>query len=159
MKRSTIPMKEPTAVNRLERLGTLLRDEPMKLHTTFKTGGPADYLFYPRDGESLAEALMLCRELDMPLTAVGGGSNLLVGDRGIRGLVVVLAEDRPLRRGVTVTEDGLVYADATARKSSFISFCAENGFESMEFLAGIPGCMGGGVIMNAGTTMGNVADI
>lgn len=150
---------EKVLINRLQELGELLVDEPMHLHTTFKTGGPADLLFYPRDVDSLSDALRLCREYDIPVQLAGGGSNLLVGDGGIRGMVIVCAEDRPLSGNMRITETGLVYADATVRKRSFLSFCMENGLEGMEFLAGIPGCLGGGIIMNAGTTMGTFAGI
>lgn len=70
----------------------ILRDEPMKRHTTFQVGGPADYFIEPRSAESLASLVKVCRLAGVPCTVIGRGSNLLVSDRGIRGVVLRIGE-------------------------------------------------------------------
>ena len=71
----------------------ILKDEPMKMHTTFRVGGPADYLVTPCSEAEISGVLALCRECEMPVFILGKGSNLLVGDKGIRGVVVKIARD------------------------------------------------------------------
>ena len=140
-------------------LGAVKVGEPMRTHTTFRTGGPADVLLCPRDAAATAEAVRIAVDNSIPLTVIGGGSNLLVGDRGIRGLTIRCAYDGPAGEGLRLETDGAVYADAFVKKSEFIQFCIDRGLEGMEFMAGIPGCLGGGIVMNAGTTLGNFSDI
>ena len=146
-------------IESLEGLGSVRIDEPMRNHTSFKTGGTADILIYPNDHNSMGEIALLAREKSTPLTVIGGGSNLLVGDKGIRGIVARLSEDGVINGRIEIERDGLIYADSIKKKEDFISFCINHNFEGMEFMAGIPGCIGGGIIMNAGTILGNFADI
>ncbi len=145
-------------VRRLRGLGAVKTDEPLSRHTTFKTGGPADVLVVPCGVESLGEIVRICAESGLPRTVIGGGSNLLVGDRGIRGITVCVSADAFNTSGPAI-EDDVVYVPASVRKEDFVSICAEKGLSGMEFLAGIPGCIGGGIIMNAGTVDGNFVDI
>jgi UDP-N-acetylmuramate dehydrogenase len=139
--------------------GRVSEGEPLKNYTTYLTGGPADLLVLPRDNESLSGIVKIAVHGRLPLTVIGGGSNILVGDKGLEGIVVRLCED-PYRKGdITLLEDGTIYADSIVRKQRFVEFAADHGYTGMEFMAGIPGCMGGGIIMNAGTTRGVFADI
>ena len=145
--------------DKLNKLGTLRLNEPMKNYTTFRTGGPADLLIYPENRDCLREIVLIAGEESIPLTIIGGGSNLLVGENGIRGIVIRLSEDGVVEGRIEVTAGGMIYADSIKQKRDFVDFCLDHGFEGMEFIAGIPGCLGGGIIMNAGTDMGNFVDI
>ncbi len=145
-------------VRRLRALGVVKTDEPLSRHTTFKTGGPADVLVVPSGVVPLGEIVRICAESGLPRTVIGGGSNLLVGDRGIRGITVCVSTDA-FGRAVPVVEGDIVEVPASVRKDDFVSICAEKGLSGMEFMAGIPGCIGGGIVMNAGTVDGNFVDI
>lgn len=157
-------MEQTTAVSRtiidaLSEWGRVLENEPMRGYTTFRTGGPADVLVMPNDNRCVARIVSFTREARVPLTIIGGGSNLLVGDRGIPGIVMRLCEDTAHPAAMSVLDDGIVYADAIAGKDRFIEYAISSGFGGVEFMAGIPGCVGGGIMMNAGTFMGSFADI
>lgn len=145
-------------IKRFETLGNLRIDEPLSRHTSFRTGGPADILITPYSVESLIDIIDLAGEKSLPLTVVGGCSNILAGDSGVRGLVVKLCEEQNIDGRIEV-KDNLVYADAIVKKEGFINFCLEKGFSGMEFMAGIPGCIGGGIVMNAGIDASVFADI
>jgi UDP-N-acetylmuramate dehydrogenase len=147
------------AINALSEWGSVKEIEPLKSYTTYRTGGPADLLVLPRDNEAVPRIIGIIREERLPLTVIGGGSNLLVGDRGIEGVVLRLCEDDSRHASLSILDDGTVYTDAAASKEHFINFAIESGFSGIEFMAGIPGCIGGGIIMNAGTFMGNFVDI
>ncbi len=119
--------------------------EPMSRHITFRVGGPADYYVRPT-GQQIRPVLALCRQFEIPWMVKGNGSNLLVGDRGIRGLVIELG-----KMAETVTLEGtLVRAEAGALLSAVAWQAARQGLTGMEFASGIPGSMGGAVVMNAG---------
>lgn len=132
----------------------VFEQEPMKRHTTFRVGGPADVLVRPAAGE-LPEVLALCRDHEIPYFIIGNGSNLLVGDKGIRGLVIEMTGDRELLTvtGNVLTVGAGVLLARAARKA------AEEGLCGMEFTAGIPGSIGGAVVMNAGAYGGEMKDI
>jgi UDP-N-acetylmuramate dehydrogenase len=115
-------------------------------------------LIVPDEPGSLAEIVDTITGNKLPVTIVGGCSNLLVGDRGIRGAVIKICEEKG-NPGKIKIEGDLVYSDACVKKGRFIGFCLENGLEGMEFMSGIPGCLGGGIIMNAGITEAVFADI
>ena len=124
--------------------GRVTRDAPLARHTTWQAGGAADILFEPADRDDLAEFL---RRLpaDMPVTVLGLGSNVLVRDGGIRGAVVVMHNPG----GALAIADGLVYAEAGVASPKLARFAAKHGARG-EFLAGIPGTVGGALAMNAG---------
>lgn len=126
--------------------GELRMDEPMARHTTWRVGGPADRFYRPADREDLAQFL---RELpaDEPLYWCGLGSNLLVRDGGLRGSVIFL---HPGISGIHLTADGGLWADAGAPCAKVARFAARHDLVGGEFLAGIPGTMGGALAMNAG---------
>jgi UDP-N-acetylmuramate dehydrogenase len=146
-------------IDALSECGRVLVNEPLKGYTTFRTGGPAEVLVMPKDNRSVAGIVAIAREARLPLTVIGGGSNLLVGDRGIAGIVMRLCEDDARPAVMSVLEDGSLYADAIAGKDRFVEYAVSSGFGGVEFMAGIPGCVGGGIMMNAGTFMGSFVDI
>ena len=128
-----------------ERLGEgLLVAEPMRLHTTFRIGGPADFFHVARTPGSLVEALRAAHELGLPVFLLGGGSNLLVADEGVRGLVVHNACDR------VVFDGGEALAECGAGLHDLVERCAEHGLAGLEFAAGLPGTLGGALFGNAG---------
>ncbi|MFH0974311.1 MAG: UDP-N-acetylmuramate dehydrogenase [Spirochaetota bacterium] len=144
----------------LNKLGILKINEPLKNYTSFKTGGPADFIIWPNDQNSLKEIILLSREESVTVTLLGGCTNLLVGDKGIRGVVIMQnSASGKIKGKISVQDDGLVYSDAINLKEKFLNYCVDFGYEGMEFMAGIPGCIGGGIVMNAGTIDGNFADI
>ena len=120
--------------------------EPLAPHTTFKIGGPADVFVTPDTEQGLVATLDTCYRCDLPLTIVGNGSDLLVGDKGIRGVVVALGEGLS-----NITVDGThVTAAAGALLSDVAAAAAEAGLTGMEPISGIPGSVGGACYMNAG---------
>ena len=129
-------------------------NEPMSRHTTFRVGGPADVLVTPEAGK-LAAVTGACREAGEPYYIVGNGSNLLVGDGGIRGVVILTRDgmDEISADGVRIT------AGAGALLSRTASLAASHALTGMEFAAGIPGTIGGAVVMNAGAYGGEMRDI
>ena len=133
----------------------VLMSEPMREHTTFKIGGPADVFVTPDTEQGLVATLDTCYRCDLPLTIVGNGSDLLVGDKGIRGVVVALGE------GLSdITVDGThVTAAAGALLSDVAAAAAEAGLTGMEPISGIPGSVGGACYMNAGAYDGCMADV
>lgn len=132
----------------------LYQQEPMKKHTTFRVGGPADLYVCPKRQE-LPEILKLAKKHDLPVTIIGNGSNLLVGDKGIRGLVIeVGAQMRTLE-----VEGTVLRVQAGALLSQVAAKAAAAGLGGMEFAAGIPGSIGGAVTMNAGAYGGEMKDI
>ncbi len=143
----------------LEMICSIKKDEPLSAYTTYKTGGPADYLIEPPSFLALREALNLLRAENVPVVFIGGGSNLLVSDDGIRGAVVRISRENSFSDDLVRVEDGMVYAEAGTAKRDFIEFCIDNGFGGVGFMAGIPGTIGGGIAMNAGTNMGSFSDV
>lgn len=134
---------------------SLIREnEPMKLHTTFRAGGPADVLVTP-DTESLPDVIALCKKHNLPYYVIGNGSNLLVGDKGIRGIVIAMTN-----RAAKVLCDGeVITATAGATLGQIAGLAATNGLTGLEFAAGIPGTLGGAVVMNAGAYGGEMQDV
>ena len=133
----------------------VLMSEPMREHTTFKIGGPADVFVTPDTEQGLVATLDTCYRCDLPLTIVGNGSDLLVGDKGIRGVVVALGE------GLSdITVNGThVTAAAGALLSDVAAAAAEAGLTGMEPISGIPGSVGGACYMNAGAYGACMADV
>ena len=132
--------------------------EPMSRHTTFRVGGPADVLVLSRR-DTLPEVLRLCRQHDVPYYVVGNGSNLLVGDGGIRGVVIKIAKAMEELRLPEENSRCELVAGAGTLLSKAANFAAANGLCGMEFAAGIPGSVGGAIVMNAGAYGGEIADI
>jgi UDP-N-acetylmuramate dehydrogenase len=150
----------------------LLIDEPMRNYTSFKIGGPADLLALPEDKMELKNLIMRAWELEIPVTLVGGGTNLLVRDRGIRGLVIITKQ---LRSKIAIQDTNpdtnsdtnsntnsntkTIIVDAGERLSKVCQFAINNNLSGLEFAAGIPGTIGGAIKMNAGTKSGDMSTI
>ena len=132
-----------------------LVNAPMSEHTTLKLGGPADYLVFPRSEEEIRALFAEAGAYNLPVTVIGHGSNLLVLDGGIRGLVICIGKNmrKITRQGETIT------AQAGAMLGSVAAEAAEAGLAGMEFASGIPGTVGGGVTMNAGAYDGEMAQV
>ena len=125
--------------------GTLTCGTPLARYTSWRCGGPADLLYVPADRDDLAAFVGQLPDTE-PLTVIGLGSNLLIRDGGVRGAVVVVhAALNRLR-----LQDGIVHAEAGVASPKIARFAATHGLEGAEFLAGIPGTMGGALAMNAG---------
>ena len=132
----------------------VLKDEPMSRHTTFRIGGPADYFVCP-DREQIAAVLAVAKKCGMEITVIGNGSNLLVGDKGIRGLVVEIGS----AMNQIMVDKNHITAGAGALLSQVAAKAAAAELGGMEFAAGIPGSVGGAVTMNAGAYGGEMKDI
>ena len=132
----------------------ILCNEPMSRHTTFRVGGQADFYLTPRT-EQVAHILALCKKEQVPCQIVGNGSNLLVGDLGIRGVVLAFAK----QAGAVRTEGNCVKAQAGALLSKAAGAAWKGGLGGLEFAAGIPGSVGGAVVMNAGAYGGECKDV
>lgn len=126
----------------------------MSRHTTFRIGGPADYFVCP-DREQIAEVLAVAKKCGMAITVIGNGSNLLVGDKGIRGLVVEIGS----AMNQIMVDKNHITAGAGALLSQVAAKAAAAELGGMEFAAGIPGSVGGAVTMNAGAYGGEMKDI
>ena len=132
--------------------GHVFCNEPMKKHTSFKIGGPADILVQPQDADALAQALAAARDYEVPVTILGNGSNVLVRDKGIRGLVIKIGNAlKTFRQDGERLHFGAGYSLALASRKAW-----ECGLSGMEFAVGIPGSIGGAVYMNAGAYNGEM---
>jgi UDP-N-acetylmuramate dehydrogenase len=134
--------------------GRVAAAEPMRVHTSFRLGGPADLFLAPVDAEDLAAALGTLRAEGVPTFLLGGGTNLLVSDRGIRGAVVDLTGIRGLTAG-----DGTVAALCGTPMDDVACYARDRGLAGLEFAASLPGTVGGAVWMNARCYDREVADV
>jgi len=134
--------------------GRIALGEPLARLTTFRIGGPADYYLEPADREDLMGLVTYLGAVRVPYVILGCGSNVLVSDKGIRGAVINLEHGL----GRVNLADGSVTAEAGVRLGKFVDFCIHQGLGGVEMLAGIPGTVGGGVVMNAGAYGGEVSD-
>ena len=130
-------------------------DEPLKRYTAWKIGGPADALLEPTDAEELIEAVEMARGHGVPVTVLGGGTNVLVRDGGIRGLTIRLAKSLT---GVQI-KGRSVSAEAGVLYPVLANTTAGSGLKGLEFATGIPGTVGGAVYMNAGAYGGETKDV
>ncbi len=129
-------------------------EESMALHTTFRIGGPAECYAAPADSGRLVHTVELCREYGMPFCVIGRGSNLLVSDKGLRGVII------STENAERVTVDGTrITAEAGAGLAKIARMARQASLTGMEFAAGIPGSLGGAVVMNAGAYGGEMKDI
>lgn len=130
-------------------------DEPMDRHTTFRIGGKADAYFEPADVMEIKRAAHFCVEQGIPCTLLGNGSNILVSDRGIRGLVMAIG---PHFSGIEY-QGTRVRVKAGTRLAVVAASSAEAGLTGLEFASGIPGTIGGAIQMNAGAYDGCMQDV
>lgn len=129
--------------------------EPMSKHTTFRIGGPADYFVLPHSRQEVKELIALCKEEGEPFYIVGNGSNLLVGDKGYRGVIIQLFKNLA---EIEITGNR-IKADAGALLARVSKNAMDAGLSGMEFASGIPGTLGGALTMNAGAYGGEMKDI
>jgi UDP-N-acetylmuramate dehydrogenase len=122
--------------------------------TTFKVGGPADVLFEPANSDELQRALAIARAAGQPVTMLGGGSNVLVSDHGVRGLVL-----RPRGGAVNAVGDRLVRADAAVTINGLVRWTINRGYAGLEAWAGTPGTVGGAIFGNAHWKKNNIGDL
>ena len=134
--------------------GRILYDEPMSRYTSYGIGGPADALIFPRDVEDLKAILRIAKEEQIPYFILGGGSNTLVRDGGIRGIVINL--EGAFQELSSQGEE--VRAGAGVRLSRLLAFCSKMGLSGLEPLTGVPGTVGGAVWGNAGAFGGAISD-
>lgn len=140
-----------------QRLGEegLKLQEMMKEHTTFRVGGPADFFLQPKDAEELKDAIGILEKYHVPVMVIGNGSNLLVRDKGIRGAVIQI-----YNRMADITVDGnIIIAKGGALLSAVAAKAADASLTGLEFASGIPGSIGGAVVMNAGAYGGEMKDV
>lgn len=130
-------------------------DEPMKPHTTFRVGGPADFFVMPKEKEEIRGLVCFCRDAEIPYYIVGNGSNLLVSDKGYEGVIIQVYKEMSR---ITVKE-GRIAAQAGALLSKIAGKALEEGLTGFEFAAGIPGTLGGACVMNAGAYGGEMKDV
>jgi UDP-N-acetylmuramate dehydrogenase len=135
--------------------GELLPNEPMARHTSWRVGGPAERMYVPADLDDLTIFLQSLPDSE-PLTVVGLGSNLLVRDGGIRGTVLMLSG---ALNGLEELAEDTVRAEAGVASAKVARFCSDRGLVGAEFLAGIPGTVGGALAMNAGAFGGETWNI
>lgn len=130
-------------------------NEPMKNHTTFKIGGPAQYYVTPESVTQIQEVVSLCRNINIPLHVIGNGSNILVGDDGVDGVVLALFNtfsDYEIK-------DNVITAQAGMSLIKLAVIALREGLTGLEFASGIPGSVGGAVYMNAGAYDGQMKDV
>ncbi len=149
-----------TAFSAIAKEFTLLVDEPLKRYTSFKIGGPADLLAMPKDKLELKALLIKASTLDIPVTLFGGGTNILVTDKGIRGLVIITT---CLKSKIECTkvhsQGGIIHVQAGDRLSKVCHFAIQNSLSGLEYAAGIPGTVGGAIMMNAGTRSWEISKV
>lgn len=144
-----------SAAKELSQFGRIEFNSSLALCTTFKTGGIADLMIEPYSEEGISSIMPILKGEGIPFHIIGGGSNLLISDKGLRGAVVKISG----QENSFQLSGGYIYAGAALSKDKFISEAVNAGFAGIEFMAGIPGSIGGGIFMNAGTYMGSFADI
>ena len=135
--------------------GEVVTEEPMSRHTTFRIGGPADYFVTPHTKEEIRQVIRLCKEEEIPFAVLGNGSNLLVGDKGFRGVIIQLFKNF----SDIIIEEETIYAQSGALLVRLANQAAEQGLTGLEFASGIPGTLGGAVVMNAGAYGGEMKDV
>lgn len=131
------------------------RNEPLRRHTTFRVGGPADYLVMPVKAEEIKGVIQLCHKEGVPYYILGNGSNLLVGDKGYRGVMMKFHQSLNRLR----VEGNVIRAEAGCSLAQIAVTALEAGLTGFEFAAGIPGTLGGAVVMNAGAYGGEMKDV
>lgn len=133
----------------------VLLDEPMREHTTFRIGGPADVFLIPHRNEDVREIQALCRKEGIPLFILGNGSNLLVSDEGFRGVILQMYRNLDTIR----VEENEIHASAGALLSGIAAAAKNASLTGFEFAGGIPGTLGGAVVMNAGAYGKEMKDV
>lgn len=134
---------------------SILIDEPMSRHTTFRVGGPTDFFVTPKTKEDVRDVVRVCKEVGMPYYIIGNGSNLLVSDAGYRGVIIQIYKEM----NEVKVEGDLVKAQAGALLSGIAAKALGAELTGFEFASGIPGTIGGACVMNAGAYGGEMKDV
>jgi UDP-N-acetylmuramate dehydrogenase len=137
--------------------GSVYFNEPMSRHTSFRVGGPADAFAIPKDLNTLKDLIRGLGQRKLKFLIIGHGTNLLVKDTGFRGIIIVLK--KALNQIMMHSDDGSVNAMAGAPLSRLCRFAIKNGLAGVNFALGIPGTVGGGIVANAGTWLGNIGNV
>ncbi len=133
----------------------VLQQESMVKHTSFRIGGNADIYISPHHSEEIKNIISIAKKYDMPITVIGNGSNLLVSDKGIRGIVIQIGKDM----NEIIVKEQTIKAEAGALLSAIGAEALKYCLKGFEFASGIPGSLGGAVCMNAGAYGGEIKDI
>ena len=133
----------------------VLEAEPMSKHTTFRIGGPADLFVAPENIDEIKKLIAICKEEEVPYFILGNGSNLLVSDKGYRGVIMQLYRSF----GQITLKENEIHAQAGALLSGIAAMAREASLTGFEFAGGIPGTLGGAVVMNAGAYGGEMKDV
>lgn len=141
-------------IHTLDKERVLLK-ELMSKHTTFRVGGAADYFVMPKTATEVEAVISICRRSKTPYYVLGNGSNLLVGDKGYRGVIIQIGKEM----SSIIIEETALRVQAGALLSRIAKEAADHSLTGMEFAAGIPGTLGGAVVMNAGAYGGEMKDI
>lgn len=134
--------------------GRITLNEPLAQYTTFRIGGVADYFVEPVDAEDILNLIKYINKQAMPYYVMGNGSNILISDEGIRGVVINLESAFNYLKH----ENDVIIAGAGVKIARFVDYCIQNGYAGVEMLAGIPATVGGALVMNAGAYGGETAD-
>lgn len=134
--------------------GKILINEPLAKFSTFKIGGLADVYLEPANVDELINLIKYLKSKEVDFVILGSGSNVLISDEGFRGAVINLE----FGLNFIKIEDEYVVAGAGVKLAKFVDFCIKSGFKGVEMLAGIPGTLGGAIIMNAGAYSGEISD-
>ena len=132
------------------------RNEPMSRHTSFKIGGEADTYIKVKDISQLKTLIKECREADVGYFLIGNGSNILVSDEGIKGVVIKLGGEF---KNISLLDDETIYCGSGASLASLCKFALNSGLSGLEFAWGIPGSVGGALFMNAGAYGGEMKQV
>lgn len=133
----------------------VMQNELMSKHTTFRIGGPADVMILPQDAEQVGAVIRILEDASVPYFVLGNGSNLLVGDRGVRGTVIKLGKEFARCE----VDDTSILAQSGIKLSRLANVALEHQLTGLEFAAGIPGTLGGAVFMNAGAYGGEMQQV
>ena len=131
-----------------------LMNEPLKKHTTYRIGGPADLMIFPKSKQDLIKVIKIINENKLQLTILGSGSNVLVSDDGIRGAVISLKNSL---KQIEVS-DNILYAECGTMLGTIVKHAVRNNLIGLENLNGVPGTLGGALIMNAGAWGGEISE-
>lgn len=144
--------------DRLVGLGCqVLCQEPLSRHTTFRIGGPADYYVMPNSVDQLKQVIALCREQELPFQVIGNGSNILCADDGFEGVIIDVV--RGLNQCEVDQAAGTITAQAGVLLSALARKAQQAGLTGLEFAGGIPGSVGGALMMNAGAYGGEMKQV
>lgn len=132
---------------------------PLKAYTSFKVGGNADFMVQTCDSEEIKKVIALSKQSDIPYYVLGNGTNMLISDEGYRGIIILIKDKQNKIEFEVAGDEAKVVVGAGCSLSRLANEAANNGWSGLEFAAGIPGSVGGAVVMNAGAYGGEIKDV